>query len=445
MNSRRITADIIINAPLENVWKILTDYNNLATHVPNLIQSRLIPNRENKIRLYQEGAQKIIGFDFRAALTMDMTEVIPGDCSARRRELAIKFKCVESSMFNIFDGSWRVQYHSRVRDFDPVVRQFVHRYKTRLTYSVTVQPRGPVPVFALEWRIKEDVPVNLWAVKVAAERLPQEELVVGGVLGAGCDDEDCGGFGDGDADGNGGYEAEERDGEKFELGFADSGTDKGADATAISKGKDRGNRERDRIKGSSSNSNKRRSSSRGLLGSAWQGWREDETLGSYSGPSNGLISRIESNAAASTEPSRGGAWFKARSLNINGANSISSPMSVLTEGSQEQSLPKIKPSLAAQPTPRPPSQQQLISTGMLNKRPAEESKGSGGREQGQEWERLFLRQTVWRQVQEAAEAGRDAASAATASAFARVRLARLKAEGAVVGLVSKAAAVAAHC
>lgn len=39
---------------------------------------------------------------------------------------------------------------------------------------VNVKPKGPVPVGALEWRIKEDVPTNLRAVKVASEKLPWE-------------------------------------------------------------------------------------------------------------------------------------------------------------------------------------------------------------------------------------------------------------------------------
>ena len=34
-----------------------------------------------------------------------------------------------------------------------------------------IRPRGPVPVAALEWRIREDVPTNLLAVRAAAERL----------------------------------------------------------------------------------------------------------------------------------------------------------------------------------------------------------------------------------------------------------------------------------
>ncbi len=45
---------------------------------------------------------------------------------------------------------------------------------TKLFYMVNVKPKGPVPVGALEWRIKEDVPTNLRAVKVASEKLPWE-------------------------------------------------------------------------------------------------------------------------------------------------------------------------------------------------------------------------------------------------------------------------------
>lgn len=40
-----------------------------------------------------------------------------------------------------------------------------------LEYTVLVRPKGPVPILALEWRIREDVPVNLLAVKETVERL----------------------------------------------------------------------------------------------------------------------------------------------------------------------------------------------------------------------------------------------------------------------------------
>ena len=73
INSRCITASIVVGTGVDEVWQILTDYDNLASHVPNLVVSETRPHPTGGTRIYQEGAQKIIGFDFRAALTMDMT------------------------------------------------------------------------------------------------------------------------------------------------------------------------------------------------------------------------------------------------------------------------------------------------------------------------------------------------------------------------------------
>lgn len=51
----------MVGAPPEAVWAILTDYDNLATHVPNLVTSELRPHPNGGTRLFQEGAQKIVG------------------------------------------------------------------------------------------------------------------------------------------------------------------------------------------------------------------------------------------------------------------------------------------------------------------------------------------------------------------------------------------------
>jgi hypothetical protein len=171
LNSRRITANIIIDTPIDTVWSILTDYNNLATHVPNLVQSYIVPNppnsNTNTLRLFQEGAQNIIGFDFRASLLMEMREEREEECNALR-ESRLCFKLIESRMFDTFDGVWSLKYHSRSKTNDII------RYKTKLTYSVMVRPKGPVPVIALEWRIKEDIPLNLYAVKLASEKRQEQ-------------------------------------------------------------------------------------------------------------------------------------------------------------------------------------------------------------------------------------------------------------------------------
>lgn len=196
-NSRRIGGDITVDAPLEDVWAILTDYDNLSTHVPNLVASNRVEsnartNRQGttpgdgdyRCRLYQRGAQKIVGFEFGASVTMDMEEsvvsspktlLLQNKVGAPQRpetqdllfpeEKRINFKCVESQFFSEFDGEWKVT-SSPNNDATTIV-----------SYIVDVRPKGPVPVGALEWRIREDVPTNLRAVKKAAQEVGLEGVL----------------------------------------------------------------------------------------------------------------------------------------------------------------------------------------------------------------------------------------------------------------------------
>lgn len=69
------------NCYLQDVWLTLTDYDRLAEYVPNLTQSKVRPSNDGKIRLWQEGAQKIVGFDFRASVEMFMDEHFGESCA----------------------------------------------------------------------------------------------------------------------------------------------------------------------------------------------------------------------------------------------------------------------------------------------------------------------------------------------------------------------------
>jgi hypothetical protein len=177
-NSRRISGNIIIPRPVGDVWAILTDYDNLAIHVPNLVESKRVNPLNMRVsnpngvpgdgtyqcRLFQKGAQKIAGFEFGASVTMDMAEkVLSNDTNEQR---IIQFKCVESQFFSEFDGEWKVSWTTDPKD--------PSKLASLVEYTVDVRPRGPVPVQALEWRIREDVPTNLRAVKVASMDLGLE-------------------------------------------------------------------------------------------------------------------------------------------------------------------------------------------------------------------------------------------------------------------------------
>lgn len=185
-NSRKIAGSITVPTPLEDVWAILTDYNRLSVHVPNLVESRIMGQPQSaggemgdgsfRCKLFQKGAQKIIGFEFGASVTMAMTErIVSGAARVSNtiddestfaaelpvggdKERLIDFKCLDSFFFSEFDGEWRAKEQINADG----------EIETLLDYVVDVRPKGPVPVAALEWRIREDVPTNLRAVKKAA-------------------------------------------------------------------------------------------------------------------------------------------------------------------------------------------------------------------------------------------------------------------------------------
>ena len=151
-NRRDISANNLINAPMHMVWDLLSDYSHLADYIPNLMVSDVKPHPRGGIRVEQCGAQKILGFQFRASLVMDMTEVNPQSAEWR----AINFDLVSSRDFRQFQGVWRMER--------------VDENRTALYYCVSIVPKGLVPVRAIEWRISEDVPENMNAVRLECER-----------------------------------------------------------------------------------------------------------------------------------------------------------------------------------------------------------------------------------------------------------------------------------
>jgi hypothetical protein len=196
-NSRKIFGEIIVPVPLYDVWAILTDYDKLSVHVPNLVESKIMRKPSTgeqgdgsySCRLFQRGAQKIVGFDFSASVTMDMQEKMGSSASMlprtgsspkasatrqdasgvshHKNERSISFKCVDSMFFSEFDGEWVAKEQLGEN----------RQLETVLSYVVTVRPNGPVPVGALEWRIREDVPTNLRAVKAAAMNFGYEGVM----------------------------------------------------------------------------------------------------------------------------------------------------------------------------------------------------------------------------------------------------------------------------
>eukprot|EP00252_Welwitschia_mirabilis_P011097 TRINITY_DN24955_c0_g1_i1.p1 TRINITY_DN24955_c0_g1~~TRINITY_DN24955_c0_g1_i1.p1 ORF type:complete len:208 (-),score=28.09 TRINITY_DN24955_c0_g1_i1:289-912(-) len=107
-NSRRIVASIAIEAPLDAVWNVLTDYEKLADFIPGLLVSELMEKRECGARLLQIGQQILpLGLKFKAKGILDVFENdLEALSNGIRRD--IDFKMVEGD-FIVFEGKWRIE------------------------------------------------------------------------------------------------------------------------------------------------------------------------------------------------------------------------------------------------------------------------------------------------------------------------------------------------
>lgn len=142
--SRRILAIIQIPQPLEQVWKILTDYERLADFIPNLTKSRRLPHPSGGIRLEQIGAQCFLNIKFCARVVLDMYETFPSE---------LGFRMVDGD-FKSFEGCWRLE---------PVTCEGI--VGTQLSYDLRLTPPRAIPVALIERHIRHDLTRNLLAIR----------------------------------------------------------------------------------------------------------------------------------------------------------------------------------------------------------------------------------------------------------------------------------------
>ncbi len=141
--SRRIRATITVPCSLEHLWQILTDYDHLATFIPNLTLSRRIDHPQGGIRLEQMGAQCFLNIQFCARVVLDMVEQFPH---------RLGFDLVEGD-FRRFQGAWSLE---------PVETE--EGQWVQLSYEVTVLPPRAIPAKLIEHHLRRDLTANLQAI-----------------------------------------------------------------------------------------------------------------------------------------------------------------------------------------------------------------------------------------------------------------------------------------
>lgn len=140
-HQRRILASTEIATHLDQVWQVLTDYDNLASFIPNLSLSQRLRHPGGGIRLEQIGSQCFLNLKFCARVVIDMVEEFPH---------RLKFTLVEGD-FRQFQGEWQLQPLST-------------GLATRLTYDLIICPAWGMPIALIEGHICQDLSRNLQAI-----------------------------------------------------------------------------------------------------------------------------------------------------------------------------------------------------------------------------------------------------------------------------------------
>ncbi|XP_060217513.1 uncharacterized protein LOC132644876 [Lycium barbarum] len=168
-NRRRIRSKVAVNASLQNVWDVLTDYERLADFIPGLAVSQLLQKEPNFARLLQIGEQDLaFGLKFNAKGVIDCYEKDLEDLpTGQTRD--IEFKMVEGD-FKIFEGKWSIEQckTGSVKEHDSSVDQ---PFLTTLSYIVYVEPKLWLPVRVIEGRLCKEVKINLRSVRDEAQKV----------------------------------------------------------------------------------------------------------------------------------------------------------------------------------------------------------------------------------------------------------------------------------
>jgi len=61
---RRLAAQLLTPVSVDQIWAVLTDYDQLSAFIPNLASSRLLLRDGSKVLLQQEGCQQFLGMKF---------------------------------------------------------------------------------------------------------------------------------------------------------------------------------------------------------------------------------------------------------------------------------------------------------------------------------------------------------------------------------------------
>lgn len=163
---RRIVAEMKVQAPMDQVWKVLTNYEALPSFVPNLERCERLPSSSpDVILLRQVGCSQSILWRLEAEAVLEVVEISKTPC---RKE--VRFRITEGD-FEEFQGKWIVE-----SDVSSPAKM-----TTFLRYEVSIKPKFSLPSQIVSYIVKAGLPSNIRAVASKAESMAAEKIRVQGL------------------------------------------------------------------------------------------------------------------------------------------------------------------------------------------------------------------------------------------------------------------------
>ncbi|WPT12333.1 hypothetical protein PSENEW3_00003472 [Picochlorum sp. SENEW3] len=165
--SKRIVAEVRVQAQLEDVWGVLTDYEALPGFVPNLEVCERLPSAKPGVtRLRQVGCSQSILWRLEAEAELEVEEV--DTSSSWRKE--VRFRMVSGDFEELY-GRWIVESNMASSA----------QMSTFLRYDICIQPRFSLPSQITSYIIKAGLPSNIRAIASRAESVSESRLKASGL------------------------------------------------------------------------------------------------------------------------------------------------------------------------------------------------------------------------------------------------------------------------
>ncbi len=118
----KYTAKILVNAPVDRAWNVLTDYNSFPKFLPTVTAIKILESNGNQKVYEQTNTVQVLFFSQSSKVAIASTEAYPS---------FITFQMRESDSINLLKGTWKIE---------PISSNQI-----LITNQVNVEPSASVP------------------------------------------------------------------------------------------------------------------------------------------------------------------------------------------------------------------------------------------------------------------------------------------------------------